>query len=54
MFFLQSSEMRDIGRKIAKANVAETLTPEQRLNEIEDRLSSLNEKWKEKVMIPTF
>ena len=48
-FFLQSSEMRDIGRKIARSSVAETMTPEQRLDEIENKLSKLSEKWKEKV-----
>jgi len=41
--------MRDIGRKIARSSVAETMTPEQRLDEIEDKLSKLNDKWKEKV-----
>ena len=41
--------MRDIGRKIARSSVAETMTPEQRLDEIENKLSKLSEKWKEKV-----
>ena len=41
--------MQEIGRKIAKDSVSEALPPEQRLDEIEEKLSKLNEKWKERV-----
>ena len=40
--------MLEIGRKIAKASLHEVVTPEQRLGEIDDKLSRLNEEWKER------
>ncbi|CAK8692570.1 uncharacterized protein LOC143462248 isoform X2 [Clavelina lepadiformis] len=41
----RSSEIMDIGRKIAKSSVVETSSPTQRMQDIEDRLAKLDSKW---------